>query len=125
MAVRKPDDERIAWARRVLDDPDPENARPHRWTPVYAHEALHLSKYQQRVPIKLQALRIGDLAIASAPCEVFAETGLAIKKQSPHDDTFTMELANGYGGYLPTARQHALGGYETMKRGRPDRVSGR
>ena len=28
-------------------------------------------------------------------------------------DTFTIGLANGYGGYLPTAEQHQLGGYET------------
>ena len=27
--------------------------------------------------------------------------------------TFTIELANGHYGYLPTPRQHALGGYET------------
>ena len=30
----------------------------------------------------LQAMRIGDLGIATIPCEVFAETGLAIKPQS-------------------------------------------
>jgi hypothetical protein len=29
-----------------------------------------------------QAMRIGDLGIAAIPCEVFAETGLAIKPQS-------------------------------------------
>jgi hypothetical protein len=27
--------------------------------------------------------------------------------------TFTIELANGSYGYLPTPRHHALGGYET------------
>jgi neutral ceramidase len=29
--------------------------------------------------------------------------------------TFTIELANGYNGYLPTVEQHALGGYETWR----------
>jgi len=61
----------------------------------------------------LQAIRIGDIAIGAIPCEVFAETGLAIKKQSPARHTFVIELANGYHGYLPTPRQHELGGYET------------
>ena len=28
-------------------------------------------------------------------------------------DTFVMELANGADGYLPTPKQHKLGGYET------------
>jgi hypothetical protein len=63
--------------------------------------------------IPLQAIRIGDIGIAACPCEVFAETGLAIKKQSPLKHTFTMELANGFGGYLPTPQQHTWGGYET------------
>ncbi|HUG71724.1 MAG TPA: hypothetical protein VMM76_28530, partial [Pirellulaceae bacterium] len=79
----------------------------------YAQEALHLSKYLPTERIKLQAIRLGDIGIAAAPCEVFAETGLAVKKQSPLARTFTIELANGYGGYLPPAEQHELGGYET------------
>ena len=29
------------------------------------------------------------------------------------DDAFTIELANGSYGYLPTPSQHELGGYET------------
>ena len=62
---------------------------------------------------KLQAIRIGDLGIVSSPCETFVETGLAVKKTSPLQPTFTIELANGYNGYLPTPEQHALGGYET------------
>lgn len=111
LAVRRPDAQRIAWAEQVLADRDAKQV--HRWTPVYAQEALHLSKFPAQMTIKLQAIRIGDLAIAAAPCEVFAETGLAIKQGSPHGATFTIELANGYGGYLPPREQHELGGYET------------
>jgi hypothetical protein len=44
---------------------------------------------------------------------VFARTGLQIKERSPMRETFTIELANGHGGYLPTPRDHELGGYET------------
>jgi hypothetical protein len=51
----------------------------------------------------------------SSPCETFVETGLAIKQASPLQPTFTIELANGYNGYLPTPEQHALGGYETWR----------
>lgn len=111
LGVRKPDAERIAWAKEVLANP--EQRRPHRWTPVYARETLHLAESPETVTIRLQAIRIGRLGIAAVPCEVFAETGLAIKGESPHAETFTIELANGYGGYLPTPEQHALGGYET------------
>jgi hypothetical protein len=34
-------------------------------------------------------------------------------QDSPFADTFTVELANGWNGYLPTPEQHELGGYET------------
>ena len=33
----------------------------------------------------------------------------------PFPQTFTIELANGYNGYLPTPEQHKLGGYETWR----------
>ncbi len=58
-------------------------------------------------------MRIGDLGIAAIPFEVFTEIGLDIKAKSPAKQTFTISLANGSYGYLPTPRQHALGGYET------------
>src|SRR5207237_7814842 len=65
--------------------------------------------------LKLQALRVGELGIAAIPCEVFAETGLAIKTASPLRPTFTIELANGHDGYIPPPEQHALGGYTTWR----------
>jgi hypothetical protein len=74
-----------------------------------------MDKYPNEVPVTIQALRIGQVAIAAIPCEVFVEIGLEIKKTSPMKNTFTIELANGYNGYLPTPAQHALGGYETWR----------
>lgn len=47
------------------------------------------------------------------PREVFTETGLEIKNKSPFKKSFTIGLANGGYGYLPTSEQHQLGGYET------------
>lgn len=111
LGVRRPDDARVAWARAILAEPASKHA--HRWTPIYAQETLELQEYPERYRIPLQAIRIGRVGIAAIPCEVFGETGLAIKKESPLEYTFTMELANGYSGYLPTPAQHQLGGYET------------
>ncbi len=111
LGVRRPDSERLAWAKAVLAGDEVKTA--HRWTPIYANEAVLLSEYPGTVPVKLQAVRIGDLLMGAIPCEVFAETGLALKQASPSDDTFLIELANQYHGYLPTPEQHALGGYET------------
>lgn len=70
-------------------------------------------RWPEKIDIVMQTLRIGELAIAAIPFETFAETGLEIKKKSPFPSTFTIELANGNYGYLPTPEQHELGGYET------------
>ncbi len=82
---------------------------------IYARETVLLNEYPPYVETIVQAMRIGDLGIASSPCETFVETGLAIKEQSPLKPTFTIELANDYCGYLPTAEHHKLGGYETWR----------
>ena len=111
LGVRKPDAERIAWAKTLLADA--KDKGPHRWSRIYATETMYLSEYPQRYKIKLQALRIGEVAIGAIPCETFAETGLAIKSASSMKNMFTIGLANGYSGYLPPPKQHRLGGYET------------
>jgi hypothetical protein len=82
---------------------------------VYANETIQLVSYPSKVPVLLQAIRIGDQGIAAIPCEVFAEIGLDLKKRSPIKPMFTVSLANGYNGYLPTPAQHKLGGYETWR----------
>ncbi|TWT94366.1 hypothetical protein [Neorhodopirellula pilleata] len=113
LAVRKPDNEELARANRLI-----EQAGPGPWNDrrlIYAGETLDMANYPDTVKVKLQAIRIGGLAIVTTPCETFVETGLAIKKLSPFKPTFTIELANGYNGYLPTAEHHALGGYETWR----------
>jgi hypothetical protein len=61
----------------------------------------------------VQALRIGDVCVGTMPCEVFCEIGLEFKQRSAIKPAFMVELNHGYFGYLPTPRQHKLGGYET------------
>jgi len=82
---------------------------------IYARETVLIDKFPDQVPLIIQAFRIGDLAISAIPCEVFVEIGLEIKQKSPFPDTFTISLANGYNGYLPTPKHHSLGGYETWR----------
>ena len=112
LAVRKPDQERLQWAK-AMPMPGDRSARLTR-PQIYAREALELSKYSDYVNIPLQAFKIGGLTITGIPNEVFAETGLKIKEDSPYPgNTFVIELANGYYGYLPSEKQHEGGGYET------------
>jgi neutral ceramidase len=111
LRFRKPTAEMAERAKRVLAQPDEKNL-PARAKP-YAGRILRLLERPDFADVKLQALRVGDLGIAAIPCEVFTETGLEIKARSPLRTTFTMELANGHYGYLPTPEQLELGGYET------------
>jgi neutral ceramidase len=66
-----------------------------------------------KVPMQEGVHRIGDLAIAAMPFEVFAEIGLELKQHSPIHPLMNISIANGSHGYLPTTKQHRLGGYET------------
>lgn len=63
----------------------------------------------------VQALRIGDGAIAATPGETFAQLGLDIKKRSPHAMTAVAELCNDIVGYIPTLKAFKQGGYETFR----------
>jgi len=61
----------------------------------------------------VQVLRIGDVCIGSLPNEIFCEIGLEFRERSPVQPAFLVSLAHGYFDYLPTPKQHELGGYET------------
>jgi len=111
LGVRRPGADEVARAKQMLKDAlDPKSLTTFE---VYAQETLNLAKHPPRLPVPLQALHIGGLRICAIPCEPFAEVGLALK--DGRKDTFVIGLANGYFGYLPTARQMALGGYETWR----------
>ena len=71
------------------------------------------SEMPPTIDVIVQTHRIGDLAVAAMPFEVFAEIGLELKRRSPIQPLMNISIANGSHGYLPTPEQHRLGGYET------------
>jgi neutral ceramidase len=114
LGVRKPSAADIERAKGILAKA--EKGKPLVGLPqIYARETVLLAESPATVKIKLQAWRVGTLGIATIPCETFTEIGLELKKRSPLKPTFTVSLANGYNGYLPTPEQHKLGGYETWR----------
>jgi len=116
LKVRKGTPEELERARKLLaETPKDKDGMYAPREAIYARETVLLADYPDTVPVKLQALRIGDLTVAAIPCEVFVEIGLDLKEHKPLAGHFTMSLANGYNGYLPTAEHHALGGYETWR----------
>jgi hypothetical protein len=111
--VRLAGAEELARAKEFLSTF--EGRKPRSIEEVYAREAVILSEMPPTRELKLQAIRIGELAIAAIPNEVYSSTGLSIKRDSPHKTTFTIELANGAEGYIPPPEQHQLGGYTTWR----------
>ncbi|MFC7523976.1 neutral/alkaline non-lysosomal ceramidase N-terminal domain-containing protein [Parapedobacter sp. GCM10030251] len=114
LQVRKPDTKILKLAKHILSQPEGSKPLHHPLERTYAERIVQLAEeWPDQIEVILQAFRIGDLGIAAIPFETFAETGLEIKAKSPMEKTFTISLANGSYGYLPTPEQHELGGYET------------
>jgi hypothetical protein len=82
---------------------------------VYAREHDLLAKERQEHPVidcEVQAIRIGDLGIATNGAEFFCQLGLDIKAASPFPTTWVVSLANQWIGYVATATAYYAGGYE-------------
>ena len=112
LRYRRPDAAQVKRAEGILENPKPDS-REYARQAIFARRAIEAADFPETFNIAPQVFRIGDLGIAALPFEVFTEIGLEIERRSPFTDTFTIELANGGNGYLPSPRQHKLGGYET------------
>jgi hypothetical protein len=110
MSYRVPDAQRLEWAERIVREMG--DRLPKNQTEVYAREQVMLNALQH-TEVVVQGIRLGDIGIATTPCETYAVTGLKIKAASPLPDTMVIELANGGDGYIPPPEQHRWGGYNT------------
>jgi hypothetical protein len=112
LSWRHPTPEQLDWAKKTIAE-RPQQPGKADLPAIYAERISRMAELPPTAPIPLQVLRIGDVCVGTMPCEVFCEIGLEFKKRSPLKPAFLVSLAHGYVGYLPTPRQHALGGYET------------
>ncbi len=81
----------VAFAERVL-----------RYTPGTAPD----------LTVQVQALRIGDLAVAALPSEFFAADGTELRRTACSPSLMLAGWSNGLVGYTPTRRAMQSGGYE-------------
>lgn len=110
--VRKPTAAELQRARAILEK---SGKSINSAEEVYARETVLIADYPDRIRVPLQAIRIGDTAIAAWPGEIFVELGLELKRRSPFRKTMCIELANAYAGYFPTLKAFEEGGYETWR----------
>ena len=64
------------------------------------------------VPMRINAVRIGDLALVTFAAETFTEIGLQVKAASPAAHTLFASVSDGCISYLHTEESHTEGGYE-------------
>lgn len=62
--------------------------------------------------VELRAIAVGDLAIATAPCEMYDINGKYVKDHSPFGVTLVFQLTDGSIGYIPSEIAYTTGGYE-------------
>ena len=110
LTLRKPTPETLQY---LADATAGQTGEPRSKESIYLERLTKLKDGPESIDARLQVLKIGSLSIAAIPFETFVEIGLELKSRSPFSQTFTIELANGWYGYLPTPEQHERGGYET------------
>ena len=111
--VRKPSVQQVQAARDLLGGRPASDLRS--WPEIHARDQVLLADYPDELALPIQLFRIGNLRIAQWPGEIFAETGLALKKFAAPRPLLNVSLANGWFGYMPPPSQHALGAYETWR----------
>ena len=118
LEVRLPTEEELAEARAIEaqgDNTDGRGYTGNRWDYVIAVAGrLRLWETYKDDPhdeLPIHALRIGDLAIITNPCELYCQFALDMKRRSRAEVTMVTQLANGSVGYCPTIPAIMGGGY--------------
>ncbi len=126
MAERKEITWRLEIARRIADGVARALpvARKHiEKAPVFKHTvaridipekdppALPFSVVDSVKPVELHILRLGDIAVATNPFELFMDYGIRIQARNEALLTFVVQLSCGHSEYLPTTRAVRGGGY--------------
>lgn len=117
LKVRKPSFKEIENAKKIITESGYENleVNDEGLRSIYAREQVLLNELPNELPFPVQAIKIGNGIIGGLGGEIFAETGLWLKANSPIQNYFTIGLANGNHGYVPPAHEFELGGYETWR----------
>lgn len=75
---------------------------------------FELQEMLDTLTTEVHIVRMGTVAFASNPFELFLDYGNQIKARSKAEQTFLVQLANGAEGYLPTAKAEANGHYSAF-----------
>lgn len=112
LGVRLPSAEELSEAEKTVAAGEEAAGRAN-WILAQAG-ILRLQKEYGAHPVEtvtLHALRIGDYALLTNPCELYCQFGLDLRRRSPAGVTAIAQLADGFSGYCPTIPALLGGGY--------------
>lgn len=75
---------------------------------------FQLQEQMETLDTEVHVIRLGTVAIATNPFELFLDYGNQMKARSRASQTFLIQLANGAEGYLPTERAEQGGHYSAF-----------
>ena len=75
---------------------------------------LEMQNYNEVLDTEVHIARLGTVAIATNPFELFLDFGNQIKARSHAEQTFLIQLSNGAEGYLPTEKAEKGGHYSAF-----------
>ena len=114
LPVRKVTEEEMAHAQGRVEalSKDSLNWRRRVW-----HQKV-VDRYQRQktnphFDVELHIIRLGDVALATNPFELFTDFGIQIKARSKAIQTFVIQLT-GVGGYIPTEKAVRGGDYSAI-----------
>ncbi len=117
LSVRKPNSEELEKAKKMVSTSkyetlviDEEGLQR-----LYAREQVLLNEYPSEISFPVHVIKLGKGTIGALAAEIFAETGLWIKNNQTTKNYFTIGMANGNCGYVPTEDAFEKGGYETWR----------
>lgn len=77
-------------------------------------QRMRLQETVDTVETEVHVIRLGTVAIATNPFELFLDYGNQIRARSLAEQTFLIQLANGAEGYLPTEKAEKGGHYSAF-----------
>ena len=77
-------------------------------------DRYHLQELTEFDRVEIHIIRLGSIAFATNPFELFLDYGNQIRARSKAEQTFLIQLCNGDEGYLPTKKAEKHGHYSAI-----------
>ncbi len=77
-------------------------------------ERMEVQEQHDVLPTEVHIMRLGTVAFATNPFELFLDYGNQIRARSAAEQTFLVQIANGHEGYLPTEKAEKGGHYSAF-----------